>query len=262
MTYSEAFCTDERFTRGSWVNIVNMINHELTGINVILAYSDTIQKNILGDGTSGFDARTGTYCIAGVNALAAVGGIWTCRNIGRKTLLFWGHIGVAIAHFSVGVFTITGQNYGVLGMICFFLVCYQLTSGPVAWVYATETCCDTGLSVALQTLWGTVLVLQLSTEPLMNSALQSQGVFFMFSIFSVAAVFFVYFFMAESRGLSDRDKKALYVPGAKFGRKLRSGELQPEIPHTPVPTRTKYKAVGISDSVSMQSPSTMRRQMT
>ena len=41
----------------------------------------------------------------------------------------------------------------------------------------------------------------------MNSALQPQGVFFMFSIFSVAAVAFVYFFIAESRGLSDREKK-------------------------------------------------------
>ena len=46
----------------------------------------------------------------------------------------------------------------------------------------------------------------------------------MFAIFSLAAVFFVYFFVAESKGLSDRDKKALYVPGAPFGRKLRSGE--------------------------------------
>ena len=58
----------------------------------------------------------------------------------------------------------------------------------------------------------------------MNSPLQSQGVFFMFSVFSIAAVFFVYFYIAESRGLSDRDKKALYVPGAPFGRKLNQGE--------------------------------------
>ena len=46
----------------------------------------------------------------------------------------------------------------------------------------------------------------------------------MFSIFSLAAVFFVYFYIAESRGLSDRDKKALYVPGAPYGRKLNQGE--------------------------------------
>ena len=69
----------------------------------------------------------------------------------------------------------------------------------------------------------------------------------MFSIFSVAAVVFVYFFIAESRGLSDRDKKALYIPGAPFGRKLHEGDRQ--LTHTPVPTR-RYKPVGISDSTS------------
>ena len=171
VTYKEAFCSDERFTRGSWVNVINMMNHELTGFNVILAYSNTILEEILGTSTGGFSARTGTYCIAVVNVFAAAGGIWTCRTVGRRTLLFWGHIGIAFSHFFVGLFTITGFNSGVLGMISFFLVCYQLTSGPVAWVYATETCCDTGLSVAMQTLWGTVLVLQLVSEPLMDSAL-------------------------------------------------------------------------------------------
>ena len=107
MTYGEAFCSDERYTRASWINVIYMVFHELTGINVILAYSDTILKKILGTDSGGFNARTGTYCIAGVNALAAVGGIWTCRNIGRRTLLFWGHIGVAISHACVGTFTIT-----------------------------------------------------------------------------------------------------------------------------------------------------------
>ena len=71
VTYAEAFCTDERFTRGSWVNVINMMNHELTGFNVILAYSDTILKEILGTSTGGFTARTGTYCIAVVNVIAA-----------------------------------------------------------------------------------------------------------------------------------------------------------------------------------------------
>ena len=101
-----------------------MMNHELTGFNVILAYSDTILKEILGTSTGGFSARTGTYCIAVVNVIAAAGGIWTCRNMGRRTLLFWGHIGIAISHFCVGLFTIIEFNSGVLGMICFFLVSY------------------------------------------------------------------------------------------------------------------------------------------
>ena len=61
----------------------------------------------------------------------------------------------------------------------------------------------------------------------MDSAFQAHGVFFLFAGFSFAATFFVYFYMAETKGLSDREKKTLYIPGQKFGRKLNeSGEKQ------------------------------------
>ena len=68
----------------------------------------------------------------------------------------------------------------------------------------------------------------------MDSALQPQGVFFLFAGFSFIAVFFVFFVMAESKGLSEKEKKALYIPGAKFGRKLREGEEAPEVSVTPL----------------------------
>ena len=62
--------------------------------------------------------------------------------------------------------------------------------------------------------------------------MQSQGVFFLFAGFSLIAIFYVYFFMAETKGLSDREKKALYLPGKKYGRKLRPGEQAQDIPVT------------------------------
>jgi len=58
----------------------------------------------------------------------------------------------------------------------------------------------------------------------MDSALQPQGVFFLFAGFSFIAIFYVYFRMDETLGLSEKAKKLLYVPGAKYGRKLRPGE--------------------------------------
>ena len=70
--------------------------------------------------------------------------------------------------------------------------------------------------------------------------------FFLFSFFSAVAVFFVYFYIAESKGLSDREKKALFIPGAEYGRKLREGETQPQIPHTPVPA-AQYNKVKEAD---------------
>ena len=62
-------------------------------------------------------------------------------------------------------------------------------------------------------LYSTILVLSLATEPLMNSKLQPQGVFFLFAICSVIAVIFLYLFLGETMGLSKAEKKAIYVPG-------------------------------------------------
>ena len=96
----------------------------------------------------------------------------------------------------------------------------------------------------------TVLILSLVTEPLMDSALQPQGVFFLFAGFSFIAVFYVYFYMAESKGLPEKQKKSLYIPGAKFGRKLKPGEEAPEVSITPtLPSRgTDGRPAGIGDS--------------
>ena len=53
----EAFLKDENYMRASWINIANVIFHELAGINVILQYANTILETILGDTSSGFTPR-------------------------------------------------------------------------------------------------------------------------------------------------------------------------------------------------------------
>ena len=47
-TFKEAYVTDERYVRASWVNFIAMIFHELTAINIIMAFSNTILEDILG----------------------------------------------------------------------------------------------------------------------------------------------------------------------------------------------------------------------
>jgi len=123
-----------------------------------------------------------------------------------------GHTGIAICHGLVGILTIYKVNYGVLGFMCLFIVVYEFTSGPLAWIYAAETCNDVSLGICTYTLYLTVFFLSLVTEPLMDSVIQPQGVFFMFGLFSACAVVFIYFNIKETMGLSDKEKKTLYAP--------------------------------------------------
>ena len=62
------------------------------------------------------------------------------------------------------------------------------------------------------------------TPILLDSPLTPQGVFLIFGIFSIAGYFFVYFFVAETMGLSEKEKKEVFLPGARYGRPIREGE--------------------------------------
>ena len=84
----------------------------------------------------------------------------------------------------------------------------------------------------------------------MDSFLQPQGVFYMFGILSLIAVVFTYFFLDETMGLSEKQKKALYIPGAKFGRKLREDEKSEDFPTTPFAERKQKLVVNQSNDGS------------
>ena len=104
----------------------------------------------------------------------------------------------------------------VLAGLLVFLFVYQNTSSSVAWIYTTETGIDAGLGFCLFTLWGTVFVLSLVCPLLMSDpedgGIGQSNVFFMLGGFAIVAVFYVQFFMIETRGLTDKQKKELFTP--------------------------------------------------
>lgn len=138
------------------------------------------------------------------------------KYFGRRTLVIWGHLAIAIVHAAIGVLNNNEQNTGVLVMLLLFLVIYQNTSGPVAWLYAAETNIDAALGVCLLVLWGTVFILSLVCPILMSTpddgGIGPSNVFFMLSIMAVGGALYSYCFLIETRGLTDKEKKELYTP--------------------------------------------------
>ena len=121
---ADAFCKDENFLRASWVNIGSVIFHELAGINVIAQYSNTILTEVFGEGTEGFNARTGSYLIGLVSFLSSGLSIWTINKYGRRFLLIAGQLGIFVCHTLTGVFIITGNDIVVFIMILLFSFVY------------------------------------------------------------------------------------------------------------------------------------------
>ena len=46
----------------------------------------------------------------------------------------------------------------------------------------------------------------------------------MFGVFSCFGLVFIYFYVPETSGLSEQEKKEIFMPGGKYGRKLKAGE--------------------------------------
>ena len=148
-----------QYRKSTWINIGYIIFHELTGINIILLYSSTIFKEMKKSGSSNIDSRQATQTAGIVNMIGSLISVWLVKHAGRRTLIVWGHIVMAILHAMVGVFGKEGDDTGVVVMIFAFLFVYQNTSGPACWLYAAETANDAALGICLLTLWGTVFIL-------------------------------------------------------------------------------------------------------
>ena len=167
---------------------------------------------------SKFTPRAGVYIINTINTIASGVSIWTIRTFNRRPLLLFGEIGITVAMSLIGVFCIIGQDVLIIVMMAVFMAIYQNTTGPVPWVYASETMPDVALGVGMNCLYATILVISLGTEPLMETGLHTAGVFFLFGLFSFIAFFFVYFFVRETKTLSEKEKKQVYNPFMEASR--------------------------------------------
>lgn len=96
--------------------------------------------------------------------------------------------------------------------------------GPLAPLYAAEVCTDVALGAVMITEDIVVLLQDFVTPILLESPMQPVGVFFMFGIFSMIGLIYIYMYVPETKGLSEIEKREIFWPGAKYGRKLRDDE--------------------------------------
>jgi len=101
----------------------------------------------------------------------------------------------------------------VIALVFCFVIIYEVTCGPIAWIYAIETVIDSGLGICYFFLWGTVLLVSIGSPILMEKdSLGSSTVFFIFGGISLVATVYVYLFIKETKGLLDKKKKNIFMP--------------------------------------------------
>lgn len=121
---------------------------QLTGINFIFYYGTQYFKN------SGIqDAFTIQMITSCINVVSTVPGLWAIDKVGRRPLLLWGAVGMAVSQFLVAmlgtlttgqdsagniiVYNVAAQKAGI-AFVCIYIFFFASTWGPLAWVVTGE----------------------------------------------------------------------------------------------------------------------------
>lgn len=97
-----------------------MALHELTAINGVLLYSNTILEEIGGPITP----RTGTYIIGVINFISSCCSLYAAKAFSRRFLFIGGHFTMGLSHLAIGFFIMIDRGEYAIIAILVFLFCF------------------------------------------------------------------------------------------------------------------------------------------
>jgi len=208
---------------------------QLTGVNFIFYYGTSYFTN------SGIQNPFIVSMItSAVNVGSTFPGLYMVEAWGRRPLLLFGAIGMAVCQFIVGgvgtgagVENLSAQK-ALIAFVCIYIFFFACSWGPCAWVVTGEIfplkVRAKSLSMTTASNWLLNWAIAYATPYLVNDGpgdanLQSK-VFFIWGSFCFVCIIFVYGMIYETKGLSLEQVDELY---AKVGKAWQSSEFVPTV---------------------------------
>eukprot|EP00343_Euplotes_focardii_P011976 CAMPEP_0205831238 /NCGR_PEP_ID=MMETSP0206-20130828/43480_1 /ASSEMBLY_ACC=CAM_ASM_000279 /TAXON_ID=36767 /ORGANISM="Euplotes focardii, Strain TN1" /LENGTH=386 /DNA_ID=CAMNT_0053135683 /DNA_START=299 /DNA_END=1459 /DNA_ORIENTATION=+ len=183
---------------------------QLTGINVVIFYSNTVFTKGRADGfDSEVAARTGTVIVGVVNWAATMAAIPLLSKLGRKTIMLIGQTMMGISLILLGIWAIYNLSDLTIIFTLVFVAFFEIGIGAVLWLYLAEIMTEIGISAASGIVWTLTICVALFT-PRLFDLLTPKGMYFLFAAIDVLGLIFIFIFMKESKGVSKNDLKYLY----------------------------------------------------
>jgi len=113
-------------------------------------------------------------------------------KLGRRTILMNGMLAMALSLFFCGLGVKSEWHMASFVMIIVFIFCFHFSMGCVAWVYIPEVCVDAASGFALSGQFLFLVMITLTFEFMINSALKVYGTIWFFG--AVTFLGFVYFY--------------------------------------------------------------------
>jgi SP family galactose:H+ symporter-like MFS transporter len=220
---------DRRWRQPLVIAVGLAIYQQITGINAIIYYADTIFA-AAGFATAEQQTAVTTWAIGGVNVLATFIAIAFIDRLGRRPLLLAGLIGMGLsllvvgaAFFSIGsAGAALGPNVaGIVTLVALvvFIISFAFSLGPVVWTVISEIFPGRvrGRAVAVATAinWGAAFLISEFFLTLID-AVGVSFTFWLFALFCLLGLVWVYRRVPETKGRSlEQIERSWSVPQAE-----------------------------------------------
>ena len=207
-----------------FIGIMLSVFQQAVGINAVLYYA----PRIFGD--MGMDNPMMITVFMGViNILFTLVAIFTVEKWGRKPLLIFGSLGMALGAFGVAVtFGHAGLELVTAASLLLYSACFMFSWGPICWVLIAEIFPNTirgaAVAIAVAFQWIFNFIVSSTFVPMFNMHLTEGddfGHWFTYGLYGcicVIAAIFVWRLVPETKGKTLEDMTKLwrwkgYVPG-------------------------------------------------
>jgi sugar porter (SP) family MFS transporter len=205
------------------VGIGLAIFQQVTGINAVIYYSDTIFKDA---GFTTVQQQTDATILAVglVNVLATFVAIAFIDRFGRRPLLIAGLVGMAVSLFglTLSFFLLEGYDgvkgpsiLGIATLVCLvvFIASFAFSLGPVTWTMISEIfptrIRGKGIAVATAVNWGAAFAVSASFLSIID-LIGTEGAFLLFAVLSLVALWWVNRYVPETRGKTLEEVEAVF----------------------------------------------------
>lgn len=185
------------------IGIVIAAFQQWCGINVIFNYAQEI-FSAAGYGVS--DILFNIVVTGVTNVIFTIIGMYTVDKLGRRALLLFGAIGLALIYAALGAcYYLEISGIAVLSLVMLAIGCYAMSLAPITWVVISEIFPTRirGMAMAVSTfsLWTACFILTY-TFPLLNSGLGAYGTFWLYGIICLLGFIFIKANLPETKGKS------------------------------------------------------------
>jgi SP family xylose:H+ symportor-like MFS transporter len=183
------------------VGITLAVFQQLCGINVVFNYTSTIFESV---GANLDRQLLETVSIGAANLLFTLLAMWQIDKLGRRPLMLFGSLGLAVLYIILAFLLQAKAGQGVISLLVILSIATYATSlAPVIWVMISEIFPNkirgVATSVAVVSLWAAYFIL-VFTFPILADKLGAYGPFYLYAGICFFGFLFIKTKVKETKG--------------------------------------------------------------